>query len=89
MVKGDGGAKGSSANAVDDSQPGPKMIEMLHEYDKKRYKAKIDLKRHHEQKSSVQKRFASHINSITAVLEEIGNPFLIQAKICMHLSPKS
>ena len=54
---------------------GPEMAKMLQKYDEKHFKAKNDPERHHEQTPRVQKRFASHVNSVTDVIEEIGNPF--------------
>ena len=78
MVKGDGDAIGLTENEAALTRwivAGPETARMLQEYDEKYSKAKVDPQRHHEQTPSVQKRFASHVNIVTDVIEEIGNPF--------------
>ena len=61
---------------------------MLQDYDDKHSKAKIDPKRHHEQTPRVQKRFASHVNSVTDVIQEIGNSFSDTSKDLYALDTK-
>ena len=90
-VKRDGGAISPTENEAALTRwmvAGPETARMLQEYDEKHSKAKTDPERHHEQTPSVQKGFASHGNSVTDVMEEVGNPFSGTSKDLYALDTK-
>ena len=91
VVKGDGGAIGLTENEATLRRwmvAGPETARMLQKYDEKHFKAKIDIESQHEQTPSVQKRFASRVNSVTDVIDEIGNPFSDTSKVLYALDTK-
>ena len=78
VLKGDGGIIGITENEAALTRwmvAGPETTRLQMEYEDKYSKKKKDTGRHHEQIPSVQKTFLSHVQSFTATMEEIGNPF--------------
>ena len=43
---------------------------------------------HHEDNKSLQKRFVSHVNALTATIEEKGNPFTDTSKDLVQLDTR-
>ncbi len=80
VVKGDGGVIGITENESALRRcmiAGPETSRLLSQYEESAsLKSKPDSpSRHHEQIPSIQKEFATDVKRLTAVVEDLGNPF--------------
>jgi len=57
---------------------GPEIVRIIQEFedDVQEKKLSIGDGKHHEQQTSIQRRFMSDVNSLLSTLKEMGNPFL-------------
>ena len=77
-VKGDGGAVGLTENPAALRRwmvTGPEMARLIGEFEVLTMKKKKTDFHHHEQTKHAQMTFGRDITSLTAVIEEMGNPF--------------
>ena len=79
MVKGDGGAVGLTENPSALRRwmvAGPEVARVITEFEtSKQLHQRGEHTHHHEQTNSVQKKFVQDVRALTAVIEEMGNPF--------------
>ncbi len=78
MLKGDGGIIGITENESALKRwliASPEMARIIHDVEVSLYHKETHDNRHHEQTLTTQKRFASNVQSIIHVMNELGNPF--------------
>ena len=87
IVKGDGGVIGVTENEAALRHwmiAGPETGRIISELSVKH--SSNSKSSHHEQIPSTQSRFAANVRSVIDVINEMGNPFMKQAQICLILT---
>lgn len=78
VLKGDGGIIGITENDAALKRwmiSGPEMARIIQEFQESAGLKTDEKDRHHEQALSTQKRFASNVQNVINVFNELGNPF--------------
>ncbi|KAL7373171.1 hypothetical protein ABVT39_000586 [Epinephelus coioides] len=89
LIKGSGGAAGLTENPGALRRwivAGPEIARMTTDFENK--SSPQGENRHHEQQPAVQEAFMKHVRSLTAVIEEMGNPFLEESQDFLVLDSK-
>ncbi|XP_061580540.1 uncharacterized protein LOC133446517 [Cololabis saira] len=88
LIKGSGGAVGLTENPGALHRwmvAGPEIARMTTDFENDSTPGE---NRHHEQKPAVQEAFRKQVRSLTAVIEEMGNPFLEESQDLLVLDTK-
>lgn len=91
VLKGDGGIIGITENESALKRwliAGPEMARIIHDVEVTLSQKETHDNRHHEQTLTTQKRFASNVQSVIDVMNELGNPFTETSNDLLTLDTK-
>lgn len=91
QLKGEGGIIGitdSPSALIQWTTAGPEIARINDQFEKSKETTRTSSTKHHDQTHTVQKQFASHVNSMVSTFQDLGNPFMEDSNDLIQIDTK-